>query len=141
MGWRFLYYASDKRHWQCLTSSHLLLLHLPLWEHSGNQKGDKGPTEIDKNLTCPWYVQEYGTVETGAATAAHRGTASLINLSFARPCSPLYPDGREHSNSRPSKSEAGSFLTGNTNSNSHCGRAGQGEARPRVGPLSCAHPR
>lgn len=48
MGWRFLYYASDKRHWQCLTSSHLLLLHLPLWEHSGNQKGDKGPTEIDK---------------------------------------------------------------------------------------------
>lgn len=88
MGWRFLYYASDKRYWQCLTSSHLLLLHLPLWEHSGNQKGDKGTTEIDKKtFTCPWYVQEYRTVETGAATAACRGTAWLINLSFARPCS------------------------------------------------------
>lgn len=53
MGRGFLHYASDKRHQQCLTSSHLLLLHLPLWELCGNQKGDKGPTEIDKNLHPP----------------------------------------------------------------------------------------
>lgn len=52
MGQRFLYYVSDKRYWQCLTSSHLLLLHLALWERCGKQGWDKGLADLDKNP--PW---------------------------------------------------------------------------------------
>lgn len=70
MGQRFLYYVSDKRFWQCLTSSHLLPLHLTLWERCGKQGRDKGLADLDKTLPGPRSVRQYRTVETAAATAA-----------------------------------------------------------------------
>lgn len=70
MGQRFLYYVSDKRFWQCLTSSHLLPLHLTLWERCGKQGRDKGLADFDKTLPGPRSVRQYRTVETAASTAA-----------------------------------------------------------------------
>lgn len=54
-----------------------LLLHLPLWEHSGNQRETKAQQKLIKAFDCPWYVQEYRTVETGAA---HRGYSFPVNF-------------------------------------------------------------